>query len=423
MSYLWSLYNEEQQDKKDSPKYKIIHEDPKLKTRPLPIVAFTCMVKNEKDNILRSLNTCLEIADMVVILDTGSTDGTIDLAQKFCKDHKIPFFCIYSEWVDDFSYSRNILLSYCDDKADFLLLYDANDELKEGFRLKVIINSTFTNKEIRGYYIEQEWRDGENLDTYRNIKLIKTKQGWKYHAPVHEYLFIPDLKADNVPTIDPNTKVKYYQDRKEDNKRTSKRQAKDKEVLFKEHMKNPLEPRPIFYLAQTLSACGEYKAAYIYYHKRLKFTGHIEEIFLSYMKCGELSLLLNHGWEECMIWFLKAFEFMPRVEPLIRITMYYYTTKNLHMALTFIRSAVILTYPVQATLFISKHFYDYLRWHLYSRIAYEVGLKEEAKRALENILSFQKPCDLSLYEAITKGKTDYKNEAIYKFENTKVFTF
>jgi len=423
MSYLWSFYNNDEEKKTTTPNYKIIHEDAKLKHRPLPIVAFTCMVKNEKDNILRSLNTCLEIADLVILLDTGSTDETIEITRKFCKDNKLPFFCIQSNWIDDFSYSRNILLSYADDKADVLLLYDANDELKEPFKLKVIINSTFTNKEIKGYYVEQEWREGENLDTYRNIKLIKTKQGWKYSFPIHEYIFIPDLKAENVPTIDANTKIKYYQDRKEDNKRTSKRQTKDKEVLFKAHMKNPLEPRTIFYLAQTLSACGEYKAAYIYYQKRLKFTGHMEEIFLSYVKCGELALLLNHGWEECMIWFLKAFEFMPRVEPLIRIVMYYYTTKNIHMAFTFIRAAVILSYPVQATLFISKHFYDYLRWHLYAKIAYDIGLKEEAKRALENILQFQKPCDLSLYEAIVKNKIDFKNESVYKFENTKVFTF
>ncbi len=422
MAYLTSLYNpiKEIDNKK---KYEVIYED-KIPILKYPTIAATVMVKNEEENIIKTLSTCLGAADLVIILDTGSTDKTIELAKEFSRKNNLPFFCIKSEWINDFSYSRNILLDYSDDKADYLLLYDANDELKEAKKLKQYIRSNHNNPKIKGYYVEQEWKNGDQLDNFKNVKLTKTKQKWKYYTPIHEYIFIPDLVPENVPSIETTTGIKYYQDRKEDNKRTMKRQERDKEILYNLYLKNPYESRTLFYLAQTLAACHEFRQAYIFYQRRLKHLGHSEEVFLSYVKCGELAVVMNHGWEECETWFLKAFQYMPRIEPLIRIVTYYYSTnKNLHMAYMYCRTAIQLAYPDSATLFVSTYFYNYLKWHLYAKICYDLGLKQEAFGALQNIVKFGNKCDLDLAEAIVTKNEKFKNEATYKFNDTKLFNF
>ena len=53
------------------------------------------IVKNEREVIGRCLNCALKFADELIVVDTGSTDGTAEEAKKFTND--IYFF----EWCDD----------------------------------------------------------------------------------------------------------------------------------------------------------------------------------------------------------------------------------------------------------------------------------------------------------------------------------
>lgn len=63
-----------------------------------------CMiVKNEECVLERCLSTVREIADELIIVDTGSTDATKEIAKKFTEQ-------VYDfEWCDDFSKARNYL--------------------------------------------------------------------------------------------------------------------------------------------------------------------------------------------------------------------------------------------------------------------------------------------------------------------------
>lgn len=66
-----------------------------------------CMiVKNEKDILAETLDSVTEIADEIIIVDTGSTDRTKAIAMKYT-DHVYDF-----EWMDDFSAARNAAYSY-----------------------------------------------------------------------------------------------------------------------------------------------------------------------------------------------------------------------------------------------------------------------------------------------------------------------
>ena len=145
----------------------------------------------------------------------------------------------------------------------------------------------------------------------------------------------------------------------------------------------------MFYYAQTLTACGELKQAFELYKKRTSFKeGHPEEVFLSLVKCGELCFSLTKNWGESQNWFLGAYAYMARIEPLIMLTLYYCQTNNLQMAYMFINTAVQLGFPTNATLFVSNHFYSYLKWHLY--IDAFLGMKQNAIDSLEKILTFKK---------------------------------
>jgi glycosyltransferase involved in cell wall biosynthesis len=83
-------------------------------------VSFCLIALNEEKNLERSLSSIKPVADEIILTDTGSTDGTIQIAQKF--GAKISHF----QWCDDFSKARN----FCFQQAtgDWIFWIDADEE-------------------------------------------------------------------------------------------------------------------------------------------------------------------------------------------------------------------------------------------------------------------------------------------------------
>ena len=81
-----------------------------------------CMiVKNEEASLPKTLNSVKGIVDEMVVLDTGSTDRTVEIARKF--GARVHLF----EWCNDFSIARNEALKYVQGK--WVLVLDADEVL------------------------------------------------------------------------------------------------------------------------------------------------------------------------------------------------------------------------------------------------------------------------------------------------------
>lgn len=77
------------------------------------------IVKNEEATISRCLNCAAKFADQIIVVDTGSTDGTVEEVKKFTNE--IYFF----DWCDDFSAARNFAFEKAD--KDYVMWLDADD--------------------------------------------------------------------------------------------------------------------------------------------------------------------------------------------------------------------------------------------------------------------------------------------------------
>ena len=81
-----------------------------------------CMiVKNEESKLSKCLSSAKKFVNEIVILDTGSTDKTVKIAQGY--GAKIHHF----EWCNDFSAARNEALKYV--TGDWVLILDADETL------------------------------------------------------------------------------------------------------------------------------------------------------------------------------------------------------------------------------------------------------------------------------------------------------
>ncbi len=93
-----------------------------MEAKPLrPTVSCCMIVKDEEAFLAKCLESVKPHVDEIVIVDTGSTDSTVDIARRFTG--KVYFH----PWEDSFSKARNYSLSYA--TKDWIFIIDADEEL------------------------------------------------------------------------------------------------------------------------------------------------------------------------------------------------------------------------------------------------------------------------------------------------------
>lgn len=152
------------------------------------MISLCMIVKNEASFIAECIQKASPFFDEIHIVDTGSTDDTLDILQKLdCDVYKI-------DWPNDFSKARNYSISKANN--DWILILDA-DEYINNFDINAI-NDFINNKNnkykigkisIKSYY-------GESLANYsvNYLPRLFNKKYYKYLKPVHETLYPVDNK-------------------------------------------------------------------------------------------------------------------------------------------------------------------------------------------------------------------------------------
>lgn len=254
------------------------NETVKLLNASLPPFTIGCaiMVKNESKNIEKTLNSIENWVHCLVIYDTGSEDDTISVIQKWCESKKMPLYIKTGQFVD-FSISRNTLLKFADDKADYLLLLDASDELQNG---ELIYYTIIENPDKLMLRVTQRWIADSTLE-FQNIRVIKTKHKIFYDYPVHEAL---NGQPEHVVDM---KKVVIQQYRLDDIGKSKRRWLRDKDVLLKERIKRKNDGRVVFYLAQTYKCLCINESAVATYKQRIELGGYRDEVEESYIAIYE----------------------------------------------------------------------------------------------------------------------------------------
>lgn len=90
-------------------------------SRSQPLIAAAIIVKNEAEHLQRCLNSIKDFCDEIIVVDTGSTDNTVEIATAFATQ------VLHKEWKQDFAASRNFALDAV--TAEWVLYIDADEEL------------------------------------------------------------------------------------------------------------------------------------------------------------------------------------------------------------------------------------------------------------------------------------------------------
>lgn len=156
------------------------------------------IVKNEEKNLNRLINQLMIFSDNIYIVDTGSTDSTVDIIKSYAYTGKVHFG--YFEWTHNFSEARNYSISLSKD-ADYIFWCDGDEELSEEFidRLKVFINEEYSEDlsdiYMYGMTTKNVFSNTETL-VYWRTGLFKARKGIKFSNPIHETIVTVGYTVD-----------------------------------------------------------------------------------------------------------------------------------------------------------------------------------------------------------------------------------
>lgn len=157
--------------------------------------------KNEEQFIDRWMDAVSE-ADMVVVADTGSTDGTIEKLRARGAH-------VYSEQIVPwrFDEARNRALSHIPEDVDICVSNDVDEVFEKGWRQK--LEAAWLPGTTRARYTFVWTHDAEgNIDKQFPMEKIHLRHGYKWIHPVHEILayegteqkaFVPGLILHHYP--------------------------------------------------------------------------------------------------------------------------------------------------------------------------------------------------------------------------------
>ena len=154
--------------------------------RKRPSLSLATIVRDEEANLARSLNSVEDIVDEIIIVDTGSTDRTKEIADSF--GAKVIEF----DWIDDFSAARNHALEAV--TCDWTLHLDADEEIVAGVGQ---LNDILRDRHMLGYLVVSVVaEDANDLTQIRSsssaVRLFRNNDQIRYKHPIHEQLTIDE---------------------------------------------------------------------------------------------------------------------------------------------------------------------------------------------------------------------------------------
>jgi tetratricopeptide (TPR) repeat protein len=318
------------------------------------------IVKNSGELLEKMLMAVRPHIDKWTIVDTGSTDNTMDIVRRVMT---YPSGQLLERPFDNFRDSRNHSLEMAGKSCVFNMVLDDSYILNGGD----VLRQYLTEMRHTNFPTEVNINLQSNTCRYDSCRISRSRLGRRYKYRVHEVI-------DGDPVvykIAPEEGVFIWDEHRDYLKdRTMARMKRDLVHLKLDQKDEPNNPRHLFYIAQTYFGLGNYEKSFKYYTKRAisPDEGTKEEVYTALFRRAQIAeLYLKRQWDECLNLNLQAYNERPhRAEPLCIIMNYYMRAKKYHMAYLYAHRAMEIPFPIDEGLFVEK---DHYHFHIPNMVA------------------------------------------------------
>ena len=304
----------------------------------------TQIMKNESHVAHRMLDSIKSIVDGIVVIDTGSTDDSINVVKKWGQDNSIethvferPFDNFENSRNESFKRARELFLNKNDGHTYYNFWLDFDEVIE--------LDSTFNKEKIdKDLYMFNTFIGSM---AYTRNELCRLDKPFRFYGVCHEFIVCDDKNITSG--LLQGLKVKVQMDGGSWKGDISAKYLSHAHMLEKYvNDTKRQDPRWIFYVAQSYhdSACvpdnkdendERLRRSMKFYKERVsRPDGYPEEIFYAQYRIGTIMRAMEEPWNLALNELLKAYSFDPlRGEPIKAIIDYYLAVGEWHNAYLF----------------------------------------------------------------------------------------
>lgn len=219
-----------------------------------------CLIaKDEEKNIANCIESVKKIVDEIVVVDTGSNDKTVHIAENLgAAVYEYP-------WDDNFSNARNFAIRHA--KSAWLLLLDADEQVDQSGLDTIVafINTTemdgafFRVRNYIGSYSPQDFT------MHNALRLLRNNGKYRYQGAIHEQIVCDNL--DYVTRFKTLSVILNHYGYLDNEIAEKQKRERNMPILEQELKENPDDPFILYYLGNEYLALNQVEQALDYYLK------------------------------------------------------------------------------------------------------------------------------------------------------------
>lgn len=331
------------------------------------------MVVRDQDTIIRDcFESVSKLIDTACIIDTGSTDWTVEVVEEWLEKSHIPG--IVQSYTGHAIPAPLFALA-----AARMLLDDLNYSLEDTYFLWLDGDSALyiDEKFQKNHLVESSYLILETSPFFQyslfEKRLLSAKVPWVYRESIHPQWIglktsLPKKLHDIVIKRE-NTSLEL-----------------DIEQLNLSLQIEPANGRYLLQLAQSYKRVGEYERAIEVYKKRIDLGLDSEEVWFSKFMIGSC-YEAEDEWQQALHWYMEAYQMKPeRPDPLQKIAARYRQMEKNNLAFLFAEYGAQTHRPMDQHLFDYPPLYDYQFDEEISIAAYYTRYKDEGRAASDRLL-------------------------------------
>lgn len=303
------------------------------------------IVKDEEEVLERCLDSVKDVVDEIIIVDTGSTDKTKEIAYKFTD--KVYDF----EWINDFAAARNY--SFSKATMEYCMWLDADDYIREEEREKILkLKEQYNDGDVDSFMIKYAVsfnEAGKSIFSYYRERIIRNFKKPLWQGKVHEVI--------------PYFENRKYEDIEIEHRKISQKDPKRNLKIYEMMIKNgeKMNQREKFYYGRELFYNDEIEKAIFALEDFLNGrTGWIENKLEACRQLAACYEKLKMQEKRINILFYALKLMPPRAELCCEIGRYFMEKEEWDQAIFWYENALRSKKDLKSGAFVFEPFYDYI---------------------------------------------------------------
>ena len=252
-----------------------------------------CMImRDEEEHLARCLASVQGVVDEIVIVDTGSVDRSVEIAESFGAR------VLHEEWRGDFATPRNTGIDAA--TGDWILILDADEELMDGARVRELLHE----EDLEGYCLREVNFIGEELGVESVVnsafRLFRNKPAYRYNGALHEQIMGAVDPVGGVCTRFVGIEIHHY-GYLEPTTRAKEKTDRNMAIVLDEVARKPTDSFTLFNAGVEYQRIGEHETALEYFRRSFAELSSLKAYYASLLLRNIVASLHSlERWDEAL---------------------------------------------------------------------------------------------------------------------------